>query len=84
MGLTKAQGRTPPSRGRFNNKDVKEHCRLLISIILYFLKHPYGGVLMTAIGLGSNNGQFPLTYRVPHSKNEQEYSFFPSWTYCGS
>ena len=54
----------------------KEHCRPLNGIDACFLKGPYKGVLMTAMGLDGNNGQFPLAYGVAPCENEEEWSFF--------
>jgi len=54
----------------------KEHCRPLIGIDACFLKDPYKGVLMTAMGLDGNNGQFPLTCGVAPCENEEEWSSF--------
>jgi len=54
----------------------KENCRPLIGIDACFLKGPYQGVLMTAMGLDGNNGQFPLAYGVAPCENEEEWSFF--------
>lgn len=54
----------------------KEHCRPIIRIDAYHLKELYKVVLMTAMGLDGNNGQFPLAYAVVEKENLQEWSFF--------
>jgi len=46
----------------------KEHCRPIIGIDACHLKGLYKGVLMTAMGLDGNNGQFPLAYAVVEKK----------------
>ncbi|VFQ87781.1 unnamed protein product [Cuscuta campestris] len=37
---------------------------------------PYEGVLLTAMALDGNNGQFPLAYGVADCEDETEWSFF--------
>ncbi|KAJ8429545.1 hypothetical protein Cgig2_008377 [Carnegiea gigantea] len=37
---------------------------------------PYKGVLMTAMGLDENNGQFSLAYGIAPQENEEEWSCF--------
>ena len=50
----------------------KEHCKLIIGIDACHLKGLYKGVLMTAMGLDRNNGQFFLTYAVVEKENHRE------------
>ncbi|VFQ74346.1 unnamed protein product [Cuscuta campestris] len=54
----------------------KQHCRPLIGIDACHLKGPYQGVLLTAMALDGNNGQFPLAYGVADCEDETEWSFF--------
>ncbi|VFQ94034.1 unnamed protein product [Cuscuta campestris] len=54
----------------------KDHCRPFIGIDACHLKGPYQGVLLTAMALDGNNGQFPLAYGVADCEDETEWSFF--------
>ena len=50
----------------------KEHCRPFIGIDACHLKGPYKGILITAMGLDDNNGQYPLAYGVAPQEDEEE------------
>ena len=41
-----------------------------------FLKGPYKGVLLTAMGLDANNGYFPLAYGVVEKENKDNWGYF--------
>ncbi|VFQ83426.1 unnamed protein product [Cuscuta campestris] len=51
----------------------KKYCRPLIGIDACHLKGPYEGVLLTAMALDGNNGQFPLAYGVANCEDETEW-----------
>ncbi|KAJ8425365.1 hypothetical protein Cgig2_015079 [Carnegiea gigantea] len=54
----------------------KQHCRPFIGIYVCHLKGPYKGIIITAMGLDGNNGQYPLAYGVAPQEDEEEWSFF--------
>ncbi|VFQ62551.1 unnamed protein product [Cuscuta campestris] len=41
-----------------------------------YMEGPYEGVLLTAMALDGNNGQFPLAYSIADCEDETEWSFF--------
>ncbi|XP_027082353.1 uncharacterized protein [Coffea arabica] len=43
------------------------------------LKGPYGGVLLSAIGLDGNNGLYPIAYAIVESENKESWMFFFEW-----
>lgn len=53
-----------------------QFCRPLIGIDACHLKGVYKGVLLTAMALDPNNGQFPLGYAVVEKENYEEWKFF--------
>jgi len=55
----------------------KKFCKPLIGIDACHQKEVYKGVLLTAIALDGNNGQFPLAYVVVEMENKHEWIFFP-------
>ena len=56
----------------------KQFCRPFIGIDACHLKGVYRGVLLTAMALDGNNGQFPLAYAVVEKESKHEWSFFLS------
>ena len=56
----------------------KQFCRPFIGIDACHLKGVYREVLLTAMGLDGNNGQFPLAYAVVEKESKHEWSFFLS------
>ena len=62
----------------------KQFCRSLIGIDVCHLKGVYRGVLLTAMALDGNNGQFPLAYAVVEKENKEEWTFFSVWPYKSS
>ena len=51
-------------------------CRPFIGVDGCFLKGPYKGVLLTAMGLDANNGYFPLAYGVVEKENKDNWGYF--------
>nr|KAJ0220444.1 hypothetical protein LSAT_V11C200094290 [Lactuca sativa] len=41
-----------------------------------FMKGPYPGQVLTAVGLDSNNGIYPLTYAIVEAENKSSWSWF--------
>ena len=56
----------------------KQFCRPLIGMDACHLKGVYRGVLLTAMALDGNNGQFPLVYAMVEKENTEEWTFFLS------
>jgi len=56
----------------------KQFYRPLNGIDACHLKGVYKGVLLTAMALEGNNGQFSLAYAVVEKENKYEWSFFLS------
>ncbi|KAL0400135.1 UNVERIFIED_CONTAM: hypothetical protein Sradi_2356800 [Sesamum radiatum] len=69
--------RSDPNR---NVKAVKKGflsgCRPFIGVDGCHLKGPYGGVLLTTVGVDPNNNQFPLAYAVVMSENKDNWEWF--------
>lgn len=42
----------------------------------YFLKGPYGGQLLTAVGVDPNNGMWPVAWAIVESENTQSWVWF--------
>ena len=57
-------------------KGFVEGCRPFIGMDGCHLKGPYGGVVISAVGLDGNNGLFPLAFAVVESENKESWSFF--------
>ena len=51
-------------------------CRPLIGVDGYFLKGPYKGVLLVALGLDGNNGYFSIAYVVVQQENKSNWLYF--------
>ncbi|KAK4397147.1 hypothetical protein Sango_1551300 [Sesamum angolense] len=45
-------------------RGFKADCRSIIGVDRCHLKGPYGGILLTAIGVDPNNNLFPISYAV--------------------
>lgn len=53
-----------------------DRCRPFISLDGCFLKGPYGGQLLTAVGLDANNQMYPIAWAVVETKNIDSWSWF--------
>ncbi|KAL0414385.1 UNVERIFIED_CONTAM: hypothetical protein Sradi_1640200 [Sesamum radiatum] len=51
-------------------------CRPFIGVDGCHLKGPYGGVLLTTVGVDPNNNQFPLAYAVVMSETKHNWEWF--------
>jgi len=51
-------------------------CRPLIGVDGCFLKGPYKGVLLVALGLDGNNGYFPIAYAIVQQENKSNWLYF--------
>ncbi|XP_060202807.1 uncharacterized protein LOC132631225 [Lycium barbarum] len=54
----------------------KAGCRPLIGMDGCFLKGPYGGQLLTAIGIDVDNGMFPIAYAVVDVEDKHNWKWF--------
>ncbi|KAL4583826.1 hypothetical protein LXL04_008410 [Taraxacum kok-saghyz] len=54
----------------------KAGCRDFLGLDGTFMKGPYPGQILTAVGLDSNNGIYPLAYAVVESENTNSWTWF--------
>ncbi|KAL4574492.1 hypothetical protein LXL04_021324 [Taraxacum kok-saghyz] len=54
----------------------KAGCRDFLRLDGTFMKGPYPGQILTAVGLDSNNGIYPLAYAVVESENTNSWTWF--------
>ena len=52
---------------------ILKGCKPLIGVDGCFLKGPYKGVLLVALGLDGNNGYFPIAYAVVQQENKSNW-----------
>lgn len=78
-------GATVPSIKRFflafdaTKKGFLAGCKPYIGFDGCFLKGPFGGVLLSAIGMDGNSGLLPLAFAVVESENKESWCFFFEW-----
>lgn len=51
-------------------------CRKLIGVDGTYLYGPFKGVMLTSMGLDSNNGSFPLAYAIVDVENKANWKYF--------
>ncbi|KAF8395044.1 hypothetical protein HHK36_018983 [Tetracentron sinense] len=51
-------------------------CRPFIGMDGYFLKGPFGGMLLTALALDGDLGIYPIAFVVVESKTKESWKFF--------
>lgn len=51
-------------------------CRLWFGIDGYHLKGPFGGVLLSVVGLDGNKGMFPIAFTKVEIENTDLWKFF--------
>ena len=51
-------------------------CRPIIGLDGCHIKGPYGGQLLTAIGIDANNSSFPVAYAVVEEENKSSWTWF--------
>ncbi|KAL2245997.1 UNVERIFIED_CONTAM: hypothetical protein Sindi_2867900 [Sesamum indicum] len=54
----------------------KSGCRPFIGVDGCHLKGPFGGVLLTAVGIDPNNNSFPIAYAVVNKENKDNWEWF--------
>ncbi|XP_059650239.1 uncharacterized protein LOC132295998 [Cornus florida] len=54
----------------------RDGCRPFIGLDGCFLKGPFGGILITGIGLDGNNGLYPFAYAVVESERKESWKWF--------
>ncbi|KAH7852686.1 hypothetical protein Vadar_027909 [Vaccinium darrowii] len=54
-----------------------ENCRPIVGLDACFLKGPFGGQLMHAVGRDGNNQMYPIAMAVVESKLKSSWTWFP-------
>lgn len=57
-------------------KGFLEACRPIIGVDGCFLKGPYPGQLLSAVGIDANNGIFPFAYAIVEQENKSSWTWF--------
>ena len=57
-------------------KGFKACLRDLVGLDGAFMKGPFPGQVLTAVGLDSNNGIYPLAYAIVESENTASWKWF--------
>ena len=84
LGSTMFMGVTP--EGRFDKlycclvacKEGFKACRPVIGVDGCHLKGKYGGILLTAVGIDSNNTIYPIVWAVVKSETYESWNWFLS------
>ncbi|XP_063941468.1 uncharacterized protein LOC135149632 [Daucus carota subsp. sativus] len=57
-------------------KAFKAHCRKIVGLDGCHLKGPFGGILISAVGVDANDGMYPVAWGVVESETTDSWTWF--------